>query len=57
MVGIAGNYKDNGIDGSSGTNRIHGIMAWKVLENDINHIKRSDETNGIGDADRFNGAV
>ena len=32
-------------------------MAWKVLENDINHIDRSDETNGIGDADRFNGAV
>ena len=32
-------------------------MAWKALANDINHIDRSDETNGIGDADRFNGAV
>ena len=57
MVGIDGNYKDNGIDGSSGTNRIHGIMAWKLMENGINHIDRSDETNGIGEADRFNGAV
>ena len=28
-------------------------MAWKALANDINHIDRSDETNGIGDADRF----
>ena len=32
-------------------------MAWKLWENGNNHIDRSDETNGIGEADRFNGAV
>ena len=42
MVGIDGNYQDIGwwtwSCGIIGTNGIHGIMAWKVLENDINHI-------------------
>ena len=38
-----------------GTDGIHGIMAWKLWENVINHIDRSDERNGI--TDRFNGAV
>ena len=30
-------------------------MAWKLWENGMNHIDRSDESNGI--TDRFNGAV
>ena len=29
----------------------------ETIENGISHIDRSDETNGIGEADRFNGAV
>ena len=32
-------------------------MAWKLWENGINHIDRSDETNGIDEVDRFNRAV
>ena len=29
----------------------------ETIENGINHIDRSDETNGIDEADRCNGAV
>ena len=38
-----------------GTDGIHGIMAWKLWENGVNHINRSDESKGF--TDRFKGAV